>query len=211
MKFRLLYIDPPWEYKTYSLKGRKHSPKYTLMDIDALRRLPIQSVMAKRCIVFAWVTDPFIWQAKELFEDHWGLSFRTVGFYYIKTTKDGSGFPMGNGFYTRANPEQCWILSKGQPFPVQDKAVPRLVVEPRNKPHSRKPDIIYDYIDRLYPDLLKLELFATRTWPGYTSLGFDIDGKDIFDTLPELAKERRLLKRRFLNSPEISRKKKEHK
>jgi N6-adenosine-specific RNA methylase IME4 len=106
--------------------------------------------------------------------NHWGLSFRTVGFYWAKTSHAGGilgpRFPMGTGKYTRANPEQCWILRKGKGLRVRDHGVPRLIVSPRRE-HSRKPDEARERLERLFGDVRRVELFAREDAPGWRGWG----------------------------------------
>ena len=79
------------------------------------------------------------------------------------------------GYWTRANPEQCLLATRGSPKRVA-KDVRRLVVEKRRE-HSRKPDEIYSRIERLL-DGPYLELFARQTRTGGDSLG---DETTLFD------------------------------
>jgi len=74
----------------------------------------------------------------------------------------------GLGYWTRANPDQCLLATRGKP-PRKAKNVRRLVVEKRGE-HSRKPDVVRDYIERLV-DGPYLELFARETKPGWDCWG----------------------------------------
>ncbi len=179
--FNLILADPPWKFKTYSPKGMGRSPKYPLMTIEELKKLNVTSLAAKNCILFGWVTDPFLKIGIEVFES-WGFSYKTVGFYWVKT-KNGK-YTQTKGYYTRGNPEQCLIFTKGSPPKRLDKGVSKLLVSDVG-PHSRKPDEVYDRIDLLYgPDFgPRVELFATKKRAGYTSLGYDIDGRDLKEVL----------------------------
>lgn len=123
------------------------------------------------CVLFLWVTDPMIPQGLEVMKS-WGFMFKTVGFYWAKTGIDGEKFPMGIGYYTRANPEQCLLGTIGKPK-VIDRGVSRLIVSPRRE-HSRKPDETYDRIERLFPGGMYLEIFA-RQPSGFRS-GWDTIG-----------------------------------
>jgi N6-adenosine-specific RNA methylase IME4 len=61
--------------------------------------------------------------------------------------KSNDAFFTGLGYWTRANPEQCLLATRGSPRRrAQD--VKRLVVEARRQ-HSRKPDSIRTPIERL--------------------------------------------------------------
>lgn len=49
--------------------------------------------------------------------------------------------------------------------------------------HSHKPDDVHVRIDAMYPGTRKIELFARRTYPGWSCVGNEIDGLDIKDAL----------------------------
>ena len=51
------------------------------------------------------------------------------------------------------------------------------------KRHRQKPEIAYRIIERLFPNTNKLELFARNKRNGWTSIGYEIDGKDIAESL----------------------------
>jgi N6-adenosine-specific RNA methylase IME4 len=74
----------------------------------------------------------------------------------------------GLGYWTRANPEQCLLATRGKP-PRKAKDVRRLVVD-RRREHSRKPDVVRDRIERLV-DGPYMELFARETKCGWHCLG----------------------------------------
>ena len=97
-------------------------------------------------------------QALELIST-WGFTYKTVAFTWAKTTKDGRGYRMGLGYWTRKNTEQCLSATRGHPKRV-DRGVRQLIVEPRRREHSRKPDRVREDIERLvggpYPPVIRL-------------------------------------------------------
>ena len=100
----------------------------------------------------------------------WGFTYKTVGFYWVKRNpgRDDASFFTGLGYWTRANPEQCLLATRGKPR-RRARDVKRLVVEPRRE-HSRKPDVIRERIERLVEGPY-LELFARETKPGWDAWG----------------------------------------
>lgn len=74
-------------------------------------------------------------------------------------------FPIGQGSYTRANPEYVLLGKRGRGVKRLDAGVRSEVLAPRSW-HSRKPDEVQRRIDRLVgPDARKLEMFARRVFP----------------------------------------------
>jgi len=100
-----------------------------------------------------------------------GLAYKTVGFYWVKQNNKSEGFFTGLGYWTRANPEQCLLATRGKPR-RRGKDVRKLVVEPRRE-HSRKPDDVRERIERLV-DGPYLELFARETKPNWHCWGDQI-------------------------------------
>ena len=103
--------------------------------------------------------------------DAWNFVYKTVAFTWAKTTKDGAGFPIGCGYWTRANPEQCLLATRGRPQRLS-RAVRQLILTPRRE-HSRKPDEVYDRIEALVPGPY-LELFARAPREGWHSWGNEV-------------------------------------
>ena len=106
--YRVGLIDPPWKYLTYSAKGLGKSPDnhYNTMTVAEIKALPVRDLFAKNAAIFVWVIDSHVEIAMDILK-HWSFKYRTVGFYWAKTTADGKGFPMGTGKWTRANPEHA--------------------------------------------------------------------------------------------------------
>lgn len=168
-QYRVVYADPPWSFATYSKKGKGRSPDahYDVMDLAGIKALPVARWAADDAILLMWATDPLLDRAFEVIEA-WGFRFKTVGFYWAKLNKGGQGFFTGMGFWTRANPEQCLLATRGKPK-RRHADVPRLLVSPRRE-HSRKPDEMYERIERLAEGPY-LEMFARGSRPGWDSWG----------------------------------------
>jgi N6-adenosine-specific RNA methylase IME4 len=130
---------------------------------------------ATDCALFLWATDPLLPKALQLIEK-WGFEYKTVGFYWVKQNEASAGFFTGLGYWTRANPEQCLLATRGKPA-RKAKDVRRLVVD-RRREHSRKPDEVRERIERLV-DGPYLELFARETKRGWDCWGNEAG---LFDT-----------------------------
>jgi N6-adenosine-specific RNA methylase IME4 len=175
-RFAAIMADPPWPYATYSAKGKGRSAEahYDAMSIDDICRLPVGSWAAPDCVLFLWITKPQLMTAAAVLEA-WGFSYRTNAFTWVKVYPEARAallerpprYFFGLGKWTRANPEQCLLAARGHPRRL-NKDVPELIVSPIRE-HSRKPDDVYERIERLVAGPY-LELFA-RTGahrPGWT-------------------------------------------
>jgi len=111
-KYRVIYADPPWRFKNFSVKGegRNVVSHYDCLTLPDLKRLNINRHADKDCALFMWVTDPMLDQGLELMKS-WGFKFKTVAFYWAKTNIKANlkklsaekDFFTGLGYWTRAN------------------------------------------------------------------------------------------------------------
>jgi len=103
----------------------------------------------------------------------WGYKYKTK-IYWRKIMS------LGMGFWYRGQVEELWLGIKGKikAFRIQKPDF----IETKARKHSQKPDEAYNLIEMsgLNP---KIELFARNTRPGWDSIGFDIDGRDIREVL----------------------------
>jgi N6-adenosine-specific RNA methylase IME4 len=127
-------------------------------------------IVSSRPTTWNRITNPLLPVGLEVITA-WGSAYKTVGFTWVKTTQDGTGFPIGCGYWTRANAELCLLATRGQPQRLS-RSVRQLIVSPRRE-HSRKPDEIYDRIEELVPGPY-LELFARNRRPGWGSWGHEV-------------------------------------
>lgn len=172
-KYGVIYADPAWPFENYSAKGEGRNPNrhYNTMSIADLKRLPVGHVAKETCALFMWVTDPLLPQAIDVMSA-WGFRYCTVAFTWAKRTRLDTGWHMGTGYYTRANPEMCLLGMNGRQSP-KVKDVRQLIVEPVRE-HSRKPDRVPLDIARMF-DGPYLELFARTKRHGWDVWGNEID------------------------------------
>lgn len=184
-KYKIIYADPPWQYRVYSKKGQGRSAEnhYHTMNIKDIMALPVDKIADKDCILFLWITFPCLKEGIEVME-RWGFKYKTCGFNWVKRNKKKNTYFMGLGFWTRSNSEVCLIGTKGQPKRVS-KSVPQ-ICEARIMEHSRKPAEIRERIVELCGELPRIELFARDKVKGWDSLGDEMDGKDIREALREV-------------------------
>jgi N6-adenosine-specific RNA methylase IME4 len=191
-----ILADPPWQFSLRSPKGMGRSPDrlvekpfgeshanaavrhYETMKLSEIQALPVGALAAADCALFLWCIDSMLPQAIETGE-RWGFQYKTIAFVWAKCRPETSRrgdvqigwdkfFPMGTGYWTRANPELCLLLTRGAPE-RQSKGVRKLVVAPRRE-HSRKPDEIRAGVEKLVQGPY-LELFARAAAPGWDSWG----------------------------------------
>lgn len=169
-KFNIILADPAWQYWEGGEKNQ--SQHYGTMTIDEISNLPIQNIAADDCILFLWATFPILPEQLEVIKK-WGFDYSTIGFVWVKSKQDGTGFAFGCGGWTRANAEICIIATKGS-IKRQDASISQIIYEPKRE-HSRKPDIVRKKIIQLVGDLPRIELFAREEKDGFVVWGNETD------------------------------------
>lgn len=69
-KYNIIYADPPWTYRVYSSKGngRSAASHYPVMELEAIKALPVEQLAEKDCTLFLWVTFPNLRESFEVIE-----------------------------------------------------------------------------------------------------------------------------------------------
>jgi len=172
-KYNIIYADPPWSYSNFQGKGKSHgdvSAHYKTMTVEQIKEIKIDQIADKNCILFLWVTYPNLIEGIEVLKS-WGFKYKTVGFTWVKTNKNGSYYS-GMGFYTNSNAEICLIGRKGK-FERNSRKVKQLIVD-NLREHSKKPDCVRERIVELCGDLPRIELFARNKTPGWDVWGNEV-------------------------------------
>lgn len=188
----MIAADPPWRFKTWSAKGRDRCPDapmnnrperhYSTMPLEDIAALPVQALAARDAVLLLWAVDSMLPDALDVGRS-WGFTFKTVAFYWMKLRREGStrglhydesdlrSFPIGTGYWTRPNPEQCLLFTRGAPKRL-NKNVRKLIVAPRRE-HSRKPDEFYDRVRELTGGPY-LDLFTRQVRPAWDQWGDEV-------------------------------------
>lgn len=197
-RYGAILADPPWRFTTWSAKGRDRCPDapvtrneqrqnrperhYATMELGAIKALPVASAAATDCVLFLWAVDSMLPQALAVGEA-WGFQYKTIAFYWAKLRRHGSRrhllhdepdhklFPFGTGYWTRSNPEQCLLFTRGHPKRLA-RDVRKLIISPRRE-HSQKPDDAAERIEALVAGPY-LEMFARSSRPGWDAWGNEV-------------------------------------
>lgn len=183
-KAAAILADPPWHFVARSDKGegRSASTHYTTdRRWKDILELPVKDLIAPDATLFMWMVD---WCPKLALDviEAWGFAHKTTAFTWVKLIENHDGKPraevigdgdfhFGMGYWTRANPEDCWLATHGSPKRI-NADVRQLIVAPVME-HSRKPDDIHARIERLVAGPY-LELYARRERPGWVTWGNEI-------------------------------------
>jgi len=178
-RFSVLYVDPPWRYDGPSDPTRQAERHYPTMSHEELLALPVGALAAKDAIVFLWATPPMLAGALELLAA-WGFAFRTSACWIKQqpasaaSRKRGDTTPrdaVGMGSYFRQAHELLLVGTRGRIPPPAPADRPSSIMRAPRGAHSAKPAIARDTIQRMYPLLPRIELFARGKSKGWTSWG----------------------------------------
>ena len=167
-KYQVIYADPPWPIGSIVLdRGKWVSPlkdKYPTMSLKQIKELPVQLVSNNNCSLFLWVTHTSLpWGLEVMFS--W--EFR---YYCIITWDKGNGWSQ-HGFHKRT--EMLLFGYRGRMNTNQKgKFIPTLISE-RKTIHSKKPNIIYNYLESNTPSP-RIELFARQEREGWDCWGNEL-------------------------------------
>ena len=173
--YGLIYADPPWKQSKGGKKSvRENSsgkpldyPTCSLDEIKEHLRLATEST-TENSILFLWTIDKYLFEAQQIAESlDYKLHARMI---WDKVT----GIPAA--FTVRYGHEYLLYMYKGKLTPVakDERGKIHTVFRERVTKHSKKPDIAYEIIERLYPDLKKLEMYARETRDGWDSFGNEV-------------------------------------
>ena len=205
MQYSAIVMDPPVPFETWGkrpggIDSRAAEAHYDTMTWDDLNSLgpAINAVAAPDCCLFLWMCQPLLIETLRMVESWGGWSYKTKAFSWVKTyVGSPSSFFVGMGYWTRANTEDVLLFTRGNPRRTSKRVYQVLatletpaVIAPMTR-HSEKPDEVQDRIERLV-DGPYLEAFARRRRPGWTTVGWELDGLDIRESLAHLAADEAL-------------------
>jgi N6-adenosine-specific RNA methylase IME4 len=167
-RFSVILADPPWSYddqkpfaaasNSFSTLGLEEIVKIWKDDLD------MENYLTPDAVLFLWATAPNR-PAAHKFIEATGFQYKTEFIWLKPRTVFGA--------YSHCAHENLLIATRGSLTPVKK---PRSTFEgkPWARLHSAKPDVAYEIIEQMYPDLLKLELFARRYRAGWKSWGNEL-------------------------------------
>lgn len=173
--YDLIYADPPWKQ---SKGGKKNSrPNTSGVDLDyptiSLEQIKhhikqADNLTGDNSILFLWTIDKYLFEAQQIAEElGYKLHARMI---WNKVT----GIPAA--FTIRYGHEYLLYMYKGKLIPVnrEERGKIHSVFTEKVKRHSQKPKEAYRIIERLYPDLSKIELYARSQRDGWDCWGNEV-------------------------------------
>jgi N6-adenosine-specific RNA methylase IME4 len=174
-RFQVVYADPPWPFETSASRKILSAVDnhYGTSPLDVIAKLPVARLAADNCALLLWCTGPHITIGTHVeIIRAWGFKPSTIAFVWVKQKQSGDGLRTnGQGYWTTANAEICFIATKGSPLRLN--ADVHQVIEAPVAAHSEKPEEVRRRIERLFPGPY-LELYGRKLVPGWTVWGDEV-------------------------------------
>lgn len=172
MSYDLVLADPPWRYSFSRSKSRRVENHYGTMTLADICALPVAGVCADDSVLFLWATAPKLPEAMAV--------MAARGFTYV-TNAVWDKRRIGMGYYFRGRHELILVGKRGRPaVPIPAARAPS-VIEASRSAHSAKPAVVYEILERAYPQARKLEMFARASRPGWHAWGDAVDSDIEFE------------------------------
>ena len=163
--YGVILADPPWRPTAGTLDpSRQIENQYPTMTRDDLVAMgpDVRRLRAPQCVLLLWVATQKLDEAVALVEA-WGFQIQS-GAVWVKPS-------IGMGYWFRAQHELLILATHGTPPTPLPADRPSSVITAPRREHSEKPHEQYALIDRMFPGVPKVELFARTTRDGWDRWG----------------------------------------
>jgi N6-adenosine-specific RNA methylase IME4/ParB-like chromosome segregation protein Spo0J len=158
--YNVILCDPPWKYQFSETNTREIENHYPTMTHDELKNLSFPAM--DNSVLLMWATAPKLKEAIELM-DSWGFTYRTCAMWDKEM--------IGMGYWFRGQHEILLVGVKGSfSPPLPENRYSSVIREKRTK-HSKKPECVYDMIEKMFPNGIYLEIFAREARENWKSWG----------------------------------------
>ena len=186
-QYQCIVIDPPWFYRLRNQdKTHRNRINYKPMHIEEILSLPVPDLSHPTgSVLWLWYTNNHMVEAAQCLQT-WGFELKTI-LTWEKVTKDGTKTHLGVGHWLRNSTEHCALAVRGnvKAFSGLTLTNESTILHSPRREHSRKPESFYQLVDKLCPDITKLEMVARESRDGWDCWGdealkFDqpVEGRD---------------------------------
>lgn len=176
-EFDVIYADPPWAYAEvpYFKESLAVQYQYKPLKTKDLQAIDVGALAAKHSWLFMWAVWAQLPQAIAVMES-WGFDYKTCAFVWCKRTVNGKkAKTYGRACGAQSSVEIVLVGKKGSPPHYIENEEQEF--EAIREGHSKKPDIVYDKIERIVTPpggaVRKIELFARQQHKDWYALGND--------------------------------------
>lgn len=174
-EYGTIMADPPWQFCNRTGKvapEHRRLRRYETMTLDEICSLPVGAHAANKSHLYLWVPNALLSEGLSVL-GAWGFTYKTT-ITWFKVRKDGGPDGRGVGFYFRNVTELVLFGVKGSMRTLAPGRRQVNLLATRKREHSRKPDEIYDIVERCSPGPY-LELFARAPREGWAQFGDQVE------------------------------------
>jgi len=172
-KYSIVYADPPWQKKKGGLrKSRPNQTRdldYKTLDNDKIKNIISKIKVEEKHNFFVWTIDEFLFDCENIMKElGYSLHARLIW------DKENGVAP---AFTVRYSHEYLlWFYKKGNMLkPCENmRGKQTTVFREKSIKHSKKPEIAYKMIEKMFPNTSKIELFARNERENWDSFGNEI-------------------------------------
>ena len=173
-KYQIILADPPWEQSKGGLRNVRPN-QHKNLDYKTLSLSDIKAIIGSidSKILFLWTIDKFLFEAQKIAEE---LGYKLHA--RIIWDKENGIAP---AFTVRFSHEYLLWFYKKPMLKISRKQRGKFTTVRREKAtkHSKKPVCAYEMIEKLYPGVNKIELFARNKRKTLFGEEWDVWGDEI--------------------------------
>lgn len=167
--YDLVYADPPWRQSKGGIREARPNQDRDL-EYKTISLKQIESILGEfeASVLFLWTIDKFLFDAQSIGEN---LGYKLHA-RIIWDKLNG----VAPAFTIRYSHEYLLWMYKSPMLPIDtnQRGKYRTVMAEQATKHSKKPDCAYQFIESIYPELSKVELFARDYRNGWHSWGDEL-------------------------------------
>jgi N6-adenosine-specific RNA methylase IME4 len=160
-RYGLVYADPPWPMPT-GVEDRSMERHYPAMPIEAIAAMPVAEICRDNALLYLWAISTHLHDAFHVIES-WGFEY-VSSMVWVKDRP-------GTGWWVRHQHEYLLIGRRGEWSPPPYAMRPVSIIEAPRTKHSVKPVEVAEMLERLWPEVPRIELFSRAPRPGWDAIG----------------------------------------
>lgn len=174
MMYNIIYTDPPWKQNKGGIRNSRPNQTrqldYLTLNTDDIfnKHQKVMELCEYNHTVFMWTIDKFLHEAEQrMLELGYRLHARMI---WDKTNG------VAPAFSVRYSHEYLLWFYKGkfQPVAKEFRGKYTTVFREVATKHSKKPECVYEFIENIYPNSTKLEMYARHNRPEWCSWGNEL-------------------------------------
>jgi len=159
-EYNVILADPPWQYNFSETQSREIENQYPTMTLDDIKNLNLP--VEENSVLFLWATAPKLEEALEVL-NAWGYEYKTCAIW-------DKGV-IGMGYWFRSQHELLLVGVMGTFRTPEAEDRFSSMIHSHRSTHSSKPEIIYEMLEKMFPNKKYLEVFARSNREGWVSWG----------------------------------------